>query len=572
LTGADASGPVSKTVTTDANGAYQFSNLGPGTYSLTETQPANYFNGKDSIGTQGGTVGNDVFSNINLASGVDGINNNFGELAPSGLSGFVYLDSNDNGIKEAGEAGIPNVTVTLTGFSDQGPISQTATTDANGAYQFQGLRPGTYALTETQPAGSTYVDGKDTIGSQGGTVANDNFSNINLAAGVLGINNNFGELLPANADLGVVKTASAASVSVGDTITYTLTVSNYGASTAQDVKVVDTLPPDAIYQNAAGTGWTISRTGGTVTATLSSLDVGAAAPITITVKAPAVADILTNTAVVSSSTPDSNPTNNTSTVTTTVVSEPGTTFPTGIVPLVAPFGRLPALGKIQLFGVDTTPYIDPVLLGQMTFVSGAYETFLGRAPSNAEFWAGVGQLQAGASTTSIATGLFNSDEHRSQQANALYQTFLGRSPTAAELAGTVRALKSGTSEMDLSLSLVNSAEYQTSHPTPTTVVAGLYQSILNMVPDSTTQLQAASALANESVTSLAQSLMTSTAGLGTIVNQAFLAILRRPATQDETQNWVARLQGDQVTLDQMEIALLTSDEFYQLAARSTAKT
>src|SRR5205807_6663091 len=38
----------------------------------------------------------------------------------------------------------------------------------------------------------------------------------------------------------------------------------------------------------------------------------------------------------------------------------------------APFGRLPALGKIQLFGIDTTPYIDPVLRGQMTFVSGAY--------------------------------------------------------------------------------------------------------------------------------------------------------------------------------------------------------
>ena len=48
-----------------------------------------------------------------------GNNNNFGELAPASLSGFVYLDANDNGLKEGGEIGLA-ATLTLTGTDDLG--------------------------------------------------------------------------------------------------------------------------------------------------------------------------------------------------------------------------------------------------------------------------------------------------------------------------------------------------------------------------------------------------------------------------------------------------------------------
>ena len=69
--------------------------------------------------------------------------------------------------------------------------------------------------------------------------------------------------------------------------------------------------------------------------------------------------------------------------------------------------------------------------------------------------------------------------------------------------------------------------------------------------------------------SFALSLINSTEGLSTIVNDAWLAILRRPATAGEIQSWVAQLQSNQVSFDQMQIDLLTSAEFYQLAATST---
>ena len=198
LTGTDdLGGSVTQTTTTDNTGAYLFGNLRPGLYTITETQPASYLDGKDTQGTPGsGTTGNDVFSNITLAQNVNGTDNNFGELLPSSLAGFVYVDANNNGIKEPSEAPIPGTTITLTGTDDLGgSVTQTTTTDNTGAYSFGNLRPGLYTITETQPTG--YLDGKDTQGTPGtGTTGNDVFSNITLAQNVNGVNNNFGELLP----------------------------------------------------------------------------------------------------------------------------------------------------------------------------------------------------------------------------------------------------------------------------------------------------------------------------------------------------------------------------------------
>lgn len=112
----------------------------------------------------------------------------------SSLSGFVFVDDNNDGIDE-GEMGIAGVTVTLDGTDDLGQhVSATATTDENGFYKFDNLRPGTYSLHETQP--SFYDDGLDSIGTQGGLVdsANDLLYSINLGSGVNGLHNDFGEL------------------------------------------------------------------------------------------------------------------------------------------------------------------------------------------------------------------------------------------------------------------------------------------------------------------------------------------------------------------------------------------
>ena len=74
------------------------------------------------------------------------------------------------------------VKVTLTGTSDLGQISSVSVfTAADGSYSVSNLRPGTYTLTEDQP--SAYLDGKDAIGTPGGTAGNDQFTNIALDGG-----------------------------------------------------------------------------------------------------------------------------------------------------------------------------------------------------------------------------------------------------------------------------------------------------------------------------------------------------------------------------------------------------
>ncbi len=109
------------------------------------------------------------------------------------ISGFVYFDSNNNGVKEANESPIANVTVTLRDAN--GAVVETRQTLSDGSYRFDNLTPGVYTIEETQPV--LLNDGMDTIGSQGGDDSvNDEFT-VTVAADTEGIENNFGELAPS---------------------------------------------------------------------------------------------------------------------------------------------------------------------------------------------------------------------------------------------------------------------------------------------------------------------------------------------------------------------------------------
>ena len=115
------------------------------------------------------------------------------------LSGTVYFDANGNGVRDANspgvyfdEYGLFGVMITLQGTNDLGQtILLTTTTDANGQYSFANMRPGTYSITQTQPA--WFIDGEETVGSLSGEVENDRFFAINLN-GVDGTGYDFGEI------------------------------------------------------------------------------------------------------------------------------------------------------------------------------------------------------------------------------------------------------------------------------------------------------------------------------------------------------------------------------------------
>jgi protocatechuate 3,4-dioxygenase beta subunit len=188
-----AGGPV--TVQTGSDGTYTFTNLAPGTYSVVETQPAGFADGKDKAGTALGTVGPDQVTAITLGIGQVGSGYNFGEIKLGSIAGSVYVDADDDGVRDTDEVPIAGITVTLTGINDLNEtVNVTATTDATGAYKFEGLRPGSYTVTETQP--TSYVDGKDTSGNPVGTVGVDTVANIALTSGVDSTGHIFGERKP----------------------------------------------------------------------------------------------------------------------------------------------------------------------------------------------------------------------------------------------------------------------------------------------------------------------------------------------------------------------------------------
>jgi SdrD B-like domain len=171
----------------------------PGTYTVTLTPPPGY-TVSTSTQTGNGTGSNPTTVTVALgetkSQGKDGLYQ-APAPTPGSISGYNYVDTNNNGIKDPGEMGIAGTTVTLTGpgLND----TQTVTTGPDGSYTFITLLPGTYTITMSQPSG--YTDGQDAIGTgatnPGTLTPTDTITGIELSAAELSINNNFGEIAPA---------------------------------------------------------------------------------------------------------------------------------------------------------------------------------------------------------------------------------------------------------------------------------------------------------------------------------------------------------------------------------------
>ncbi|MCI0379621.1 MAG: DUF11 domain-containing protein [Gemmataceae bacterium] len=131
-------------------------------------------------------------------------------------------------------------------------------------------------------------------------------------------------LVQTQADLAVTKVDSPDPVIAGTNLTYTVTVTNNGPSDAQTVLLTDTLPTGTTFVSATASQGTVQGSGTLVVSQLGTITGGATATVTIVaVVAANVPDgsIITNSATVSTSTPDPNPANNTDTEDTTVINQ-----------------------------------------------------------------------------------------------------------------------------------------------------------------------------------------------------------------------------------------------------------
>lgn len=128
--------------------------------------------------------------------------------------------------------------------------------------------------------------------------------------------------ISALADISVQKTAAPNSVETGGILTYRLLLANAGPADAQNVQVDDALPAaldGAVYSRDGGANW-LPWAG---TYDLGVLPVGGEETLLLRGRVQAApGDVLENTAVIRSDTPDPDPGNNTSTVRTPVVNGP----------------------------------------------------------------------------------------------------------------------------------------------------------------------------------------------------------------------------------------------------------
>ena len=142
----------------------------------------------------GNLVGRDTFTYQVTAGGqvsrVATVTLNIGDLTPSSLAGYVYVDANNNGIKEAQELTLGGVTVDIVGTNLLGESVRMSTkTSSDGGYGFDGLLRGEYTVIERQPM--FMIDGHDTVNGVH-SLRNDRFI-VDLKAGTNVGDYNFGE-------------------------------------------------------------------------------------------------------------------------------------------------------------------------------------------------------------------------------------------------------------------------------------------------------------------------------------------------------------------------------------------
>ncbi len=146
LTSTAAGGPAARTVVTDANGNFLFTDVAAGSYTLSETL------------RQGFSLTLPAANSIpvTLASGGSSIGNVFGNfrgVLTGTITGTKFNDLNGNGIRDAGEPGLAGVTITRTGsINDPAGAALSVVTDASGNFSFT-VPFGNFTLNETVPAG-----------------------------------------------------------------------------------------------------------------------------------------------------------------------------------------------------------------------------------------------------------------------------------------------------------------------------------------------------------------------------------------------------------------------------------
>jgi hypothetical protein len=212
---------VASTIT-DANGKYLFNNIPTSAaYTVGFSLPVGM-----RFTTQGGTLSTDLNSDANVTTGrTNTITVSSGDnityvdagiypiaTTKASLGDRVWNDLDHDGIQDAGEQGVGNITVNL--YTNTGTFLATTTTDPSGYYMFTNLNAGDYMVEFIKPAAYTYSPQKVTSG--GATLGTD--SDPNTGTGRTStINLKEGDR-NTSVDAGIYITAPSGNLKLGDKV------------------------------------------------------------------------------------------------------------------------------------------------------------------------------------------------------------------------------------------------------------------------------------------------------------------------------------------------------------------
>ena len=154
------------TTTTNASGLYEFTNVQPGQYVVEfEALPGYLFSpedaGSDDELDSDANQSTGRSGTISLTSGLSNDSIDAGMYQLGNLEGFIWDDSNFDGVQDAGELAVSGITVNL--YDSINALVSSDTTDASGLYSFTGLIPNDYVIEVVAPTGFVFTH-KDNAG------------------------------------------------------------------------------------------------------------------------------------------------------------------------------------------------------------------------------------------------------------------------------------------------------------------------------------------------------------------------------------------------------------------------
>ena len=154
---------------TSVKGRYELTGIPPGNYSLSVTALKNYAFTRLGEGNVilNRTNGDGYSETFSLGLGENRTGMDIGMILPGTVTGSVFADRNDNGVRDDGENGLTGVTVCLVG--EEGEAFR-AEIGPNGNYLFDAVMPGKYRLEYILPENAVFARvtaGGNTISGEG---------------------------------------------------------------------------------------------------------------------------------------------------------------------------------------------------------------------------------------------------------------------------------------------------------------------------------------------------------------------------------------------------------------------